>query len=132
MGHSETTDKHFKVYSPENGYTIEASIVKVFEHSKGGSVDLKLRTSSGPQGTKNVAPDRRGRPKKVNQDKEGVRGNREGFLEPGSRNQQHTAPFEIPLFTTLPNVPNFTDETLDVIHKEKYQAIVEKETLPQE
>jgi hypothetical protein len=66
MGHSENTTKHYKVYSPERGYTIMTSRVIIKESVKGGTVDLRIRNStSGPQGTINVAPDRRprGRPK---------------------------------------------------------------------
>ena len=65
MGFSNDTTKHFKVYSPERGYVHRASIVKVGESVKGGSVELRLRYShTTSQGTKNIQPDRqpRGRP----------------------------------------------------------------------
>jgi len=62
MGYSENTEKHFRVYSPERGYTIEVSVVEVDEKTKGGTVDLKLRTK-----TMNQPLDRkpRGRPSKT-------------------------------------------------------------------
>ncbi|KAI0995147.1 hypothetical protein K3495_g13035 [Podosphaera aphanis] len=66
MGYSETTTSHFKVYSRERGCTIEVSILKVDKKINGGTIDLKIRSSSvGPQGTKNEMNDRkpRGRPK---------------------------------------------------------------------
>ena len=58
MGFSETTHKHFKVYSPELGYTSRSSRVDIFENVKGGTIDLKLRNcESGLQGTPNTQPD---------------------------------------------------------------------------
>ena len=66
MGCTDNTTKHFKVYYPELGYTQQFSRVEVDENTKGGTIDLRLRGQSGPQGTPNVQPDRlpRGRPKK--------------------------------------------------------------------
>lgn len=66
VGYSPTTTSHFKVYSPERGCTIMASVVKIDETIKGGTVDLRIRTPDGEtQGTKNSTLDRkpRGRPK---------------------------------------------------------------------
>ena len=68
MGYSETTDKQFKFYSPELGYTSRSSRISVDEYTPGGKVELRLRNiPAGPQGTQNTMPDRkpRGRPKKV-------------------------------------------------------------------
>jgi len=68
MGYSETTNKQFKFYSPELGYTSRSSRISVDEHTPGGRVELRLRNiPSGSQGTLNVMPDRkpRGRPRKV-------------------------------------------------------------------
>ncbi|KAI0997159.1 hypothetical protein K3495_g11022 [Podosphaera aphanis] len=65
MGYSNTTDKQFKVYSPELGYTTRVSVIKFDESIRGGTIDLRLRNcASGPQGTQNVQSDRkpRGRP----------------------------------------------------------------------
>ena len=65
MGYSLTTDKQFRVYSPELGYTTRVSIIKVDESTKGGTIELRLRDcNSGSQGTLNFQPDRkkRGRP----------------------------------------------------------------------
>jgi hypothetical protein len=61
------TDKQMKVYVPDLGYTIRTSVVCVDEETIGGSVDLKLRIPSGPQGTPNTLLDRkrRGRPRLV-------------------------------------------------------------------
>ena len=62
MGYSDNTTKHFKVYSPERGSTIVASVVRFDENTKGGSVDLRIRNSeAGSQGTKNVMLDRKPR-----------------------------------------------------------------------
>ncbi|KAI0994773.1 hypothetical protein K3495_g13407, partial [Podosphaera aphanis] len=50
MGYSNTTDKQFKVYSPELGYTNRVSVIKVDESIRGGTIDLRLRNcASGPQ-----------------------------------------------------------------------------------
>ncbi|KAF5207339.1 hypothetical protein FRX31_003074, partial [Thalictrum thalictroides] len=67
MGYSTTTDKQFKIYSPDLGYTTRASVIKVDETVRGGTLELRLRNiESGPQGTCNVHLDRkpRGRPPK--------------------------------------------------------------------
>ncbi|KAI0994162.1 hypothetical protein K3495_g14020, partial [Podosphaera aphanis] len=67
MGYSDTTNKQFKVYSPDLGYTSRSSRLMVDEKSKGGTVDLRLRNcAAGSQGTPNSLNDRerRGRPKK--------------------------------------------------------------------
>ncbi|EDN93221.1 hypothetical protein SS1G_12167 [Sclerotinia sclerotiorum 1980 UF-70] len=62
LGYSKTTNRHVKVYSPELGYTFRSSRVVIDESCKGGDMDLKLRNcESGPQGTKNMEPDRRSR-----------------------------------------------------------------------
>jgi hypothetical protein len=67
MGYSETTNKQFKFYSPELGYTSRSSRISVDEHTPGGRVELRLRNiPAGSQGTPNTMPDRkpRGRPRK--------------------------------------------------------------------
>jgi hypothetical protein len=67
MGYSETTNKQFKFYSPELGYTSRLSRISVDEHTPGGRVELRLRNiPAGSQGTPNTMPDRkpRGRPRK--------------------------------------------------------------------
>ncbi|KAI0992588.1 hypothetical protein K3495_g15597, partial [Podosphaera aphanis] len=67
MGYSEITNKQFKVYSPDLGYTSRSSRLLVDENCKGDTVDLKLRNcATVPQGTSNTLNDRRGRgrPKK--------------------------------------------------------------------
>ncbi|KAF7578672.1 UBN2 multi-domain protein [Pyrenophora tritici-repentis] len=67
MGYSETTNKQFKFYSPELGYTSRTSRLSVDEYTPGGKVELRLRNiPAGPQGTQNTMPDRkpRGRPRK--------------------------------------------------------------------
>ena len=65
MGFSDHTAKHYKVYSPELGYTHRSSRVIVDETTKGGTLKLKIRGQNS-QGIQNVQPDRnpRGRPKK--------------------------------------------------------------------
>ena len=64
MGYTEETTKQYKVYAPDLGYTIRSSVVQFDESIAGGTIDLKLRTPSGPQGTANELPVRnpRGRP----------------------------------------------------------------------
>ncbi|KAF7564387.1 uncharacterized protein PtrM4_152160, partial [Pyrenophora tritici-repentis] len=66
MGYSETTDKQFKVYSPDLGYTHRVSVIQTNEKVPGGKIDLNLRVKSGPMGTSNELIPRkaRGRPKK--------------------------------------------------------------------
>jgi hypothetical protein len=93
MGYSDKTTKHFKVYSPERGSTIVASVVKIDETVKGGTMDLRIRNSkSGPQGTKNVMLDRnpRGRPK-------------------GSTTKNKVI---IPSFIPPPDVPTFIEQDM--------------------
>lgn len=74
VGYCDETTKQYRVYAPDLGYTIRASVVTIDEEEKGGSVDLKLRTSGinpvtihpqQSQGTPNDLPDRRprGRPR---------------------------------------------------------------------
>lgn len=65
LGLSKTTSKHFKVYSPELGYTTRSSHVRVDENTPGGSIDLRFRNGP-PQGHMNSFNDRkpRGRPTK--------------------------------------------------------------------
>lgn len=74
MGYSDTTDKHFKVYAPDRGYTITTHVVEVDETRKGGSIDIRLRSYAGSQGTQNTLPDRMpvGRPPAQNKPKRGV------------------------------------------------------------
>lgn len=66
MGYSETTDRQFKVYSPDLGYTHRVSVIQADEKVPGGTLDLNLRVKSGPMGTSNELIPRkaRGRPKK--------------------------------------------------------------------
>jgi hypothetical protein len=67
IGYSKTTNKQFKFYSPELGYTSRSSRISVDEYTPGGKVELRLRNiPAGPQGTQNMMPDRkpRGRPRK--------------------------------------------------------------------
>ncbi|SLM41026.1 Reverse transcriptase, RNA-dependent DNA polymerase [Lasallia pustulata] len=66
MGYSNSTDKHFKVYASDRGYTITSHVVDVDESKKGSSIDLRIRSSPTGQGTPNTLPDRiaRGRPRK--------------------------------------------------------------------
>ena len=116
MGYSESTTKHFKIYSPEHGYTIKVSRIEVDEKSKGGTVDLRLRVKAGPQGTKNLAPDRnpKGRPKKE-QSSPTLPLTTQHTTQPatvdltGPAEEIKTVPqAEIPLFIPPPNVPAFT------------------------
>ncbi|KAI1007134.1 hypothetical protein K3495_g1099 [Podosphaera aphanis] len=82
MGYSETTTSHYKVYSPERGCTIEVSVLKVDENTKGGTVDLKIRMPNvGSQGTKNEMNDRvpRGRPKNASNIMQDTTASREGL-----------------------------------------------------
>ena len=67
IGYSKTTNKQFKFYSLELGYTSRTSRLSVDEYTPGGKVELRLRNiPAGPQGTQNTMPDRkpRGRPRK--------------------------------------------------------------------
>ncbi|KAI1005003.1 hypothetical protein K3495_g3212 [Podosphaera aphanis] len=67
MGYSDTTNKQFKVYSPDLGYTSRSSRIIVDEKFKRGTVDLRsCNCAAGFQGTPNSLNDteRRGRPKK--------------------------------------------------------------------
>ena len=66
MGYSDSTDKHFKVYASDQGYTITSHMVDVNESKKGGSIDLQIRSSPTGQGTPNTLPDRiaHGQPQK--------------------------------------------------------------------
>ena len=43
IGYSESIIKHFKVYSPERGYTIILSRVLIKESIKGRTIDLRIR-----------------------------------------------------------------------------------------
>jgi hypothetical protein len=62
MGYSDNTEKHFRVYAPDLGYTRLTSVLLVDERVKGGTVDLKLRNNpTGPQGTPNDLIVRKGR-----------------------------------------------------------------------
>jgi hypothetical protein len=65
MGYGDETDKQYKVYAPDLGRTIVASVVKFDEDTSGGTVDLQIRMANvGAQGTPNELPTRkpRGRP----------------------------------------------------------------------
>jgi hypothetical protein len=61
------TNKQMKVFARDFGYTIRTSLVCVDEETIGGSISLKLRIPSSPQGTPNTVVDRtrRGRPRLV-------------------------------------------------------------------
>lgn len=63
MGYEDTTNRQYRIYAPDLGYTTRSIVVHFDEGEKGGSVDLKLRIPATP----NVLPDRnpRGRPKKA-------------------------------------------------------------------
>ena len=107
MGYLENITKHLKVYSPERRYTIISSRVLIKESTKGGSVDLKIRNClAGPQGTINVALDRkpRGRPRGLKD------------MEPRPITTPITTmpvpQVEIPTFTPPANVPAFTEEDM--------------------
>ncbi|KAI0994558.1 hypothetical protein K3495_g13623 [Podosphaera aphanis] len=111
MGYSTTTDKQFKFYSPELGYTTRTSIIKVNESIRGGTLDLRLRNcSAGPQGTSNVQPDRkpRGRP---------IKG--APTLESSEGLYQNTTPQVEPLIdvTTKTREPIQTEEPLQQKHE---------------
>ena len=54
MGYSDSTDKHFKVYAPDRGYTITLHVVDVYESKKGGLIDLRIRSSPTGQGIPNT------------------------------------------------------------------------------
>lgn len=100
MGYSDNTTKHFRVYSPERGSTIVVSRIIIKETSKGGSVDLRFRDCpAGPQGTRNIALDRRnrGRPRNENQ------------LPPSSRGVESSSHAETPLFIPPIGVPMNTE-----------------------
>ena len=60
VGYEENTTKQYRVYAPDLGYVIRTSVVTFDEHQKGGTVDLRVRT------TPNALPNRnlRGRPRK--------------------------------------------------------------------
>lgn len=67
MEYSDTTDKQFKVYSPDLGCRSRSSRLLVDEKSKGDTDDLRLRNCAArSQGTSKILNDRerRGRPKK--------------------------------------------------------------------
>jgi hypothetical protein len=49
MGYSDTTDKQYKFYAPDLGYTQRSSVLYVEEKVKGGSIDLCIRNN--PSGT---------------------------------------------------------------------------------
>ena len=58
MGYLNNTVKHFKAYSPDLGRVHRSSRMKIDKGVRGGIIDLKLRGSTGPQGTPNVLPNR--------------------------------------------------------------------------
>jgi hypothetical protein len=66
LGYAENTTKHMKFYAPDLGRTILTSVVHVCESTMGGKVNLRLRCSTGPNGTPIEMEDRRpvGRPGK--------------------------------------------------------------------
>jgi hypothetical protein len=58
IGYSKTTNKQFKFYSPELGYTSRLSRISVDEYTPGGKVKLRLRNIPARlQGTQNTMPD---------------------------------------------------------------------------
>jgi hypothetical protein len=83
MGYLETTDKQFKVYSPDLGYTHRVSVIQADEKVPGGKLDLNLRVKSGPMGTSNELIPRkaRGRPRK-NPDQPAVGSYKSPMVEP--------------------------------------------------
>lgn len=116
MGYSENTTKHFKVYSPERGMTIVSSRVVIKESSPGGSVELRLRNcAAGPQGTPNVALDRRarGRPRKDAEVAHNPEPADEAQLNTHPADEDlATPPVVIPSFTPPANVPKFDEEEM--------------------
>ena len=54
IGYLNNTVKHFKAYSPDLGRVYRSSRIKIDESIRGGTIDLKLRGSIGPQGTLNI------------------------------------------------------------------------------
>lgn len=52
IGLSSVTNKHFKVYALELGYTTRSSYLRVNENVKRGTIDLKFRKGN-PQGIRN-------------------------------------------------------------------------------
>lgn len=60
VGYEENTTKQFRIYAPDLGYVTRTSVIIFDESQKGGTVDLRVRT------TPNTLPDRkpRGRPRK--------------------------------------------------------------------
>lgn len=60
VGYEENTIKQFRIYAPDLGYVTRTSVIIFNESQKGGTVDLRVRT------TPNTLPDRkpRGRPRK--------------------------------------------------------------------
>src|SRR5271167_1406191 len=60
VGYEENTIKQFRIYAPDLGYVTRTSLIIFNESQKGGTVDLRVRT------TPNTLPDRkpRGRPRK--------------------------------------------------------------------
>jgi hypothetical protein len=108
MGYSENTNRHLKVYSPERGYTIISSRVVIKESVKGGTVDLRIRNcAAGPQGTPNLAFDRRprGRPK-------GLKDVEPLPLSTDLLTTISVPRIEIPVFTPPANIPAFTEEDM--------------------
>lgn len=122
MGYSNNTTKHFKVYSPERGSTIMVSVVRIDEETKGGTVDLRIRSSgAGPQGTKNAMLDRkpRGRPR----------------LEvPAVKESKAIPQVVIPAFTPPADVPAFTERELPDADtpKEEDPAEITTEEMPKD
>ena len=107
MGYSETTEKQFKVYAPDLGYTRRTSALYVDEAVKGGTVDLRFRNHpSGSQGTPNQLPDRnpRGRPKKADE-------NRPNNMSAPKLNDIVVAP---PSNSILRSTTVLDEETIDV------------------
>jgi hypothetical protein len=100
MGYSSNTTKHFRVYSPEHGYTILRSIIRVNELVKGGTMDLRLHVKAGPQGTPNIVPNQKakGRPRK------------DHLLE--RLTLKATPQVVIPFFKPPENIPTYTEKDI--------------------
>lgn len=47
MGYGENTTKQFRIYAPDLGYIIRASIVKFDESVRGGDMELNVPVKAG-------------------------------------------------------------------------------------
>jgi hypothetical protein len=67
VGYEENTIKQFRVYAPDLDYVIRSSIVTFDELEKGGTIDLRFRS------TRNTLPDRKPRDRPRNKMPESVK-----------------------------------------------------------